>query len=61
MCLTGYESVIIELINRNCYIPQVMNIILRRCMGMLDLVLLKRDFFDKNAAQEIPVNNFTLC
>lgn len=38
----------------------VMNIILRRCMGMLDLVLLKRDFFDKNAAQEIPSHNLNI-
>ena len=37
-----------------------MNIILRRCLGMLDLVLLKRDFYDKNAAQEIPVSDSVL-
>ena len=36
-----------------------MNIVLRRCLGMLDLVMLRRDFFDPVAAQEIPVINTT--
>jgi len=37
-----------------------MNIILRRCLAMLDLVLLKRDFFDKNAAQDIQAHNLSI-
>lgn len=32
-----------------------MNIIIRRCLGMLKLVQVKRDYFDNQAAQEIPV------
>lgn len=38
----------------------VMNVILRRCLGMLDLVLLKRDFFDKNDAQEVRSHNLNI-
>ena len=32
-----------------------MNIIIRRCLGMLNLVQVKRDYFDAKAAQDIPV------
>lgn len=32
-----------------------MNIIFRRCLGMLNLVLLRRDYYDAEAAQEITV------
>jgi aubergine-like protein len=33
-----------------------MNIILRRCLGMLKLTLWKRDFYDPASATEIPVS-----
>lgn len=32
-----------------------MNIILRRCMSMLKLVLMRRDYFDADAAQDVKV------
>lgn len=35
-----------------------MNIIFRRCLSMLNLVLLRRDYYDAEAAQEIPVITF---
>ncbi len=34
-----------------------MNIILRRCLAMLNLVLIRRDYFDPAAAQRLPVSN----
>lgn len=34
---------------------QVMNIILRRCLGMLNLTMWKRDYYDPAALTEIPV------
>ena len=37
-----------------------MNIILRRCLNMLNLTLLKRDYFDPAMAQDIPVVNIFL-
>lgn len=32
-----------------------MNIILRRCLAMLNLTMIKRDYFDSEAAENIPV------
>lgn len=32
-----------------------MNIIFRRCLAMLDLVLMRRDYFDPVAAEVVPV------
>ena len=32
-----------------------MNIILRRCLGMLNLTMWKRDYYDPAALTEIPV------
>ena len=37
-----------------------MNLILRRCLAMLDLTLIKRDYFDSEAAENIPVNKTKL-
>jgi aubergine len=34
---------------------QIMNIIMRRCLEMLDLVEIRRDFFDKEAAKRVNV------
>ena len=36
-------------------IEQIMNIVLRRCLALLDLKMIRRDYFDKEAAQNIPV------
>ena len=36
-------------------IEQIMNIVLRRCLALLDHKLIRRDYFDKGAAQDIPV------
>ena len=35
---------------------QIMNIIMRRCLEMLDLVEIRRDFFDKVAAKRVNVS-----
>jgi hypothetical protein len=35
-----------------------MNIILRRCLGMLNLTMWKRDYYDPAALTEIPVRIF---
>lgn len=35
-----------------------MNIILRRCLGMLNLTMWKRDYYDPAALTEIPVKIF---
>ena len=34
-----------------------MNIILRRCLAMLNLVLVNRNYFDPAAAERVPVSN----
>jgi hypothetical protein len=38
-----------------------MNIILRRCLGMLNLTMWKRDYYDPAALTEIPVKNLFSC
>ena len=38
------------------FISQVMNIIFRRCLGMLNLTEIKRDYYDAEASIPIPVS-----
>lgn len=43
--------------NNYVSIGQIMNIIFRRCLSMLKLTEIRRDFYDPDAATEIQVRN----
>lgn len=34
-----------------------MNLILRRCLAMLNMVMIKRNYYDKEAKTDVPVRN----